>query len=183
MLSGNWQLSSQVSRQWQLANTSWIHQQSSSVESGEQTQISSGGTTWQRQPGFSLGSRQQEEPAGAPEVLSCASLRKVKIRPTASCTSKLSSVSVTEEFYWYPPNSTCPPRALLQHVSYLNTSIHPISLSLSSKKLEHTTGSFLVNFSLLCPDKYSSTTQCKVNQCIHVTSKDSFILCSFTCLL
>ena len=49
-----------------------------------------------RQPGLSLSSSQQEGPTGTPgEVLSCASLRETHKHCTASCTSKLSSFSVT----------------------------------------------------------------------------------------
>jgi hypothetical protein len=42
---------------------------------------------------------------------------------------------------------------------------------------------FLVHFSLWSPDKWSSTMQCKVDQYIRVVSKESFIMCPFTCLL
>ena len=44
------------------------------------TRISSSGTTWQRQPGLSLGPGQKEGPAGISEVLGCASLSEAKIR-------------------------------------------------------------------------------------------------------
>jgi hypothetical protein len=57
---------------------------------GLQTGINSGGATYQKQPGFSLGWSQQEGAGstGTPgEVLGCASLREVKIgedvRPTS----------------------------------------------------------------------------------------------------
>jgi hypothetical protein len=64
VLSGNQQFRSQ-DQQWQLdplANISRIHQQSSSVVLGEQTQINSSSLTQQKQPGLSqTGTNQQEQ--------------------------------------------------------------------------------------------------------------------------
>jgi hypothetical protein len=53
----------------------------------------------------------------------------------------------------------------------------------SGKRLQHTTRSFLLCFSLWSPDKWSSTKQCKVDQYMHAISKESFIIRPFMCLL
>lgn len=53
----------------------------------------------------------------------------------------------------------------------------------SSNRLQHTTRSYLVHFSLWSRDKYSSSTQCEADQYMRVVSKVSFIACPFMCLL
>ena len=102
VLSRNQQFTSQVSRQQQhdpLANTSQIHQHSSSVELGQQLQWQDLAETVRP---YSLGLSQQDEPGRRPgKVLCCSFLREVKIdhqrnethkHCTASCTSKQSSL-------------------------------------------------------------------------------------------
>ena len=71
---------------------------------------------------------------------------------------------------------------LPQHMrlSQLTSLCQSAQVCRSSKKLQHTTRSFLVHFSLWSPDKCSSTMQCKID--MHVLSKKIFHHVSFSCV-
>jgi hypothetical protein len=104
---------------------------------------------------------------------------------TANSISKPGSASVTVESCLHSLQTS---RAL--HTSCLSTSTVSADILCpsagvwgSSKKLQHTTRSFLVHFCLWSSDKCSSTMQRKVDQHLRVVSKESFITCPFTCLL
>ena len=97
---------------------------------------------------------------------------------TASCTSKPSSVSVTPWSPIYTLQTSC-----VLHVPCLSMCIQSARVLGSGNKLQHSTRSVLVHFCLWRPNKCSSTTQYKVEQYVHVISKESFILCPFPCLL
>ena len=86
----------------------------------------------------------------------------------ASWTSKPSSVSIVP---WSPIYTL--PTSHVYHVPCLGKLILSARVLGSCNKLQHTTGSFFVRFSLWSPDKCSSTTQCKVDQYTHVISKES----------
>ena len=133
-----------------------------------------------------LSRRDQQEQQ---EVLSCASLREVKVsedsRPTSVNSSLYQRAKLclgrSVESHLYPPNRTCPPRALPQHESCFR--IPSAQVHRSSNNLQHTTRRFLVHFSLWSPDKCSSTRQRKADQYMHVVSEESFITCPFLCFL
>jgi hypothetical protein len=82
---------------------------------------------------------------------------------------------------------------LFLHISHvLSQHMHPSQLTSlcqsarvhkSGKKLQHTTRSFLVCFSLWSHNEWSSTTQCKVGRYMYVISRESFITCPFISLL
>ena len=132
---------------WQLdplANTSHLHKQSSLVEFGQQSQISSNGTTLQRQQN----SPQQEGHGG---TLCCASLREAKISKDSRPTN-VAQLALTKQ-------------AKLHGVLYtLETShvLHVPCLSTCLASAVH-----LISPNLRSPDKCSSTTQCKTDR-IHV---------------
>jgi hypothetical protein len=72
---------------------------------------------------------------------------------TSSCTSKPSCLHHSMESSLYPPNIMCPPRALPQRGLCFSTGLDSERASnqpasRSDKKLQHTTGSFSVHFSL-----------------------------------
>ena len=133
------------------------------------------------------------------EVLCCASLNEVKIsedvRPTSiaqlavpasqALSPSLCGVLFIPSKHHVSSMGLTSPRVLPQHVclSQLISLCQSVQVHGSSKKLQHTTRSFLVHFSLWSPDKCSSTTQCKADQYMCVVSKESFITCPFTCLL
>jgi hypothetical protein len=81
----------------------------------------------QRKPSLSIGTSQQEGPRGAPgEVLNCASQGSEDQRrheTNNSCiassisTPSSQAPSLSVKSYLYPPNITCPPQVLPQHVS------------------------------------------------------------------
>jgi hypothetical protein len=105
---------------------------------------------------------------------------------TSSCSSKLSSVSIT---LWSPVYTLQTSHVLhMPCLSKALTSIWVLPQHLhltfeSGKKLHYASRSFLVCFSLCNPDKCSSSMQCKKDQCMHVVSKESFITCPCKCLL
>lgn len=140
-----------------LENTSWMHQQSSSVVSGEQQQ-------W---PGLSLSTSQQKEP----EVLSCASqwnenmqdcwvlyiLPPNIVRPWVWC-PHVSCLSMWVCISWHDCQST---QVVEFARSHQNTARFLVFLSLESWQMAH-------------------NDTCEANQymCYY---KESFITCPFAC--
>jgi hypothetical protein len=124
--------------------------------------------------------------AGTPgEVLICASLREAKISEDWRSTG-VAQLAV-------PASQALSPA--LCGVLFIPSKHHMSSMYLASACVSNQPGSleaatncstppqvFLVCFSLWSPYKCSSTTQCKVNQCMCVVSKESFT-CPFMCLL
>lgn len=137
---------------------------------------------------LSLGSSHQEGPTG--EVLSCASLREVKISQDMGPTS-IAQLAVPASQALFP--SLCgvlftPSRhhmfsMCLASVWVLPHHGHPISPSLLRNKLQDSISRFLVQF---CPwnlDKCNSVHNVRqTNTCVFV-SKESVITCPFTCLI
>ena len=146
----------------------------------------------QRKPALSLGLSGQDRPTGTPEeVLSFVSQGNEDLQRldtykhcTASCTSKPSSLSVTP---WSPIYSLQTSYVLCVHC--LSTALPSAQVFNKPKFCEVARNCskppeiFLVHLSLWCPEKWSSTLQCKADQYMHVVSKESFIICPFTCLL
>ena len=97
-----------------------------------QTQISSGGTIQQKQPGLhQIGTSQWEGPgpAGVPGVLCCAALNKVKVseesRPRRRCTaSNASAPSLSVEFYLYYLQTTGVSWVLLASAKHHESASH-----------------------------------------------------------
>jgi hypothetical protein len=113
----------------------------------------------------------------------CASRREPKISKEARLTSiaqqaVLASqvLSVTLWSPIYTLQTSC-----VFHMSCLRMQIQ-LDCRIN-KKLQHTTRSFLLHFSLWNPNKCSSTTQCKADQYMCVNVKGHVITCPFTCLL
>jgi hypothetical protein len=107
----------------------------------------------------------------------------VNARPThiaelAASASQALSLSLCGVLF-IPPHITCPPCALPQHGSCLNTCTQLAWVLGSSNKLQCTT---LVLFSVWHAYKCNSTMQCKSDQYMHVISRESFITCPFMCL-
>jgi hypothetical protein len=98
---------------------------------------------------------------------------------TASSISKPSSASVTvHRVIFIPSKHVCFTGLSLAGVSHFANQFQ------SGKKLQHTTRSFLVRFFFSMESwKCSPPTLCKVDQYMHVVSKEPFITCPFTCLL
>jgi hypothetical protein len=127
-------------------------------------------------------------------------LRSVKLRDQgvfryANKPRKPSSASITVRgvLFILPPNITCPPRGLLQHVSCLSICFasahdylsrhHPANWPESEEAAKQGSTPAEAFFSLWSPDKWSSTMQCKADQYMYVISEESFITCPFTSLL
>ena len=114
-----------------------------------------------------------------------------RLKPNKHCTTRsrskpsLASVIVCWTLFIHPPNITCFPRFLPQHLylSQLTSLCQSARVHRSITKPQHTARRFLVHFSLWSPDKCSSTTQCKGDWYMHVISREPFITCLFTCLL
>lgn len=172
-----------------LRNTSWLWQQSSSVESGEQTRSTavalprrdSQASTW------AWLSRWDQGQQKLGKVLSCASLNEAKIvedeRPRSIYLCKQATVSLhhcLSSPIYIPSNISCPPRVLPQHMrlSQLTSLCQPTRVwgncKICSTPLDFFFF-FLVHFSLWSPDKWSSTMQYKVDQHMCVFSNKSFI--------
>jgi hypothetical protein len=105
---------------------------------------------------------------------------------TASSVSKPSSTSVTVHRapFILLPNITCPPWLLPQHVclSQLTLLCQSARVCRSCKKLQQITRSVLACFSLWSPNKWSSSTQCKVDRYMCVIREESFLtILSHTC--
>jgi hypothetical protein len=72
--------------------------------------------------------------------------------------------------------------ALSKHVSCLSTCIQSAQVLRSSNKLLYTTRSVLVHFSLWCPHKCNSTTQCNTcNTCMSLAKNPSSHILSCAC--
>ena len=125
---------------------------------------------------LSLSPSQQEGPG---EVLSCASLSKVKISEDATSIAQLA---------WPPPHPITVESLQTPHVLEVSC----LSMSVCLKQLEseeetkthgHATITLLVHFSLWSPNRCSSTMKCKTDQYMRVVSKGSLITCPLMCLL
>ena len=128
----------------------------------------------------------QERPTGSPgKVLSCVSLREAKIRENAHTSVAQLAVRLAGQAV---------SRTLRNPIYTLQTShvlhVPCLSMGLASarvsnqprggNKLQHT------NISFWCISLYGVPTnaaECNAEQYMHVVSKESLIMCSFTCLL
>jgi hypothetical protein len=121
----------------------------------------------------------RRDPEGHQEKFSAVPLsakrRSAKIWATASYISKPSSISVTLQSPVYTLQTSCvlPQLMLLSQLTSRCQSAGVFrngSGSWNGKKLQHATRSFLMHFSLWCPNKYNSTMQPK---CVLVAKNPS----------